>query len=867
MSGERRTSTRKTLRLDYSVFHKTGERVPLELPENFQTDSPESSLGTVSGPSSGLDSIKKDCIMEQNRDKAEALRLKIKRCMAENDVDDLYDITEIEDAIKEVRSLMDSYEDVHDTIRREHADQYVVQFPDYDKQMSDMIGWIKNAKKAIKGKKEVAASKIPDQVAQTRLRLTAQEKLLREKINDEIETFYLEDSFFIQDVEKNIDTIDKYSVEYSALFLSIEEMGEDFLNLFGDKFQTQCDEMNKFARFMKKRVQEVRMTEQKFAFQQQKEDEEAKLDREKTAKIKVCESLFENVKERISLLKQKCVVDLRKASDSSVLDLRKNVKDFDSEFNDVLDRITELGKSYPSQYSETSYMMADLADSKSDLKNSLDVFKSRLEQEICTRDLSEEKIKNASLVGIKLPKFKGYNSSLDFYTFKSEFEKLVATRLSAKLLPDYLKNNYLEGQAFQVVKELTELNQIWERLKQSFGNVTTLLSKKLNDLERGEALSKIKDDEKFVISATRFKNCMDELTTLAEKHDLKNELYHMSTLTKIFHLIGKERQRKIMEHSHKTFTGHIDNEQMWLNIVNHLNREIQVREQIIMFNGPSSNDSSKGKEKTEENLGSKGDSTFIGSSLSKSCAICGEENHVPTVSDKGHVVVNYFACAKFAKASTKERFEILRKKKLCFQCLSPGKKAGHDGPCFDKFRCPNDTHKTHTRGLHVLICAKHKEEEANKKLFADYKAKFITFPSNSHKDFSKNRSLHSSHNAFDDNVEERSIYLLQKIELNSHMFNLMYDNGCGDACFSKRAIDILLPLGKAACTLQGPLILEGVSGLMAVSKHGRYRVSLPLHNGEEVELEGLCVDNVKRLSGLPIGRGRKRPKILCSRQW
>ena len=130
----------------------------------------------------------------------------------------------------------------------------------------------------------------------------------------------------------------------------------------------------------------------------------------------------------------------------------------------------------------------------------------------------------------------------------------------------------------------------------------------------------------------------------------------MSTLTKIFHLIGKERQRKIMEHSHKTFAGHIDNEQMWLNIVNHLNREIQVREQIIMFSGPSSNDSSKGKEKTEENLGSKGDSTFIGSSLSKSCAICGEENYVPSVSDKGHVVVKYFVCAKFAKASTKERF-------------------------------------------------------------------------------------------------------------------------------------------------------------------------------------------------------------------
>ena len=154
-------------------------------------------------------------------------------------------------------------------------------------------------------------------------------------------------------------------------------------------------------------------------------------------------------------------------------------------------------------------------------------------------------MKNASLIGLlKLPKLEGYNSSLDFHTFKSEFETKVAPRLSAKLLPDYLKNNYLEGQAFQIVKELTNMGLIWERLKQSFGNVTLMLSKKLGELERGEALCKIKDDEKFVLSATKFKNCMDDLSTLAEKHGVKNELYHMSTLTKIFQLIGKDRQRK-----------------------------------------------------------------------------------------------------------------------------------------------------------------------------------------------------------------------------------------------------------------------------------------------------------------------------------
>ena len=229
----------------------------------------------------------------------------------------------------------------------------------------------------------------------------------------------------------------------------------------------------------------------------------------------------------------------------------------------------------------------------------------------------------------------------------------------------------------------------------------------------------------------------------------------MSHLTKIFKLIGKDRQRKIMQNSRKTFTGHVDNEQMWLNVINHLDQEIQIREEMILFNGLTfSSDTPEETGKGDEEVsGSESTSTFHSTPQSKTCIICGDQSHVPTVSDKGNIVVNYFACDLFANASTKERFEILRKRKLCFQCMSPGKKGGHEGPCFDKFKCPHDSHKTHQRGLHVLICDKHKEDDENKKLLADYKEKFITFPSNSHKDFSKNISLHSSHNAFDDSVD------------------------------------------------------------------------------------------------------------------
>ena len=58
-----------------------------------------------------------------------------------------------------------------------------------------------------------------------------------------------------------------------------------------------------------------------------------------------------------------------------------------------------------------------------------------------------------------------------------------------------------------------------------------------------------------------------------------------------------------------------------------------------------------------------------------------------------------------------ERFEELKRKRLCFQCLTPGLKAGHGGKCFDKYNCPHTSHRRYQTGLHILICDKHKNEK------------------------------------------------------------------------------------------------------------------------------------------------------------
>ena len=213
-----------------------------------------------------------------------------------------------------------------------------------------------------------------------------------------------------------------------------------------------------------------------------------------------------------------------------------------------------------------------------DAKNALRVLKSKfqddLAQNIADRDLSSEKVKNASILRIKVPKYHGYGSSVDFYTFKSEFEKLISPNIQKKLLPEYLKNNYLEGQAL----EIDEIDKIWKRLQTSFGNVNILLNDKLSEIISGP-LWKVKNDEKLIQMMTKLINGMKELIKLAEKHGIEEALFHQSNLVKIYDLIGKGRQIRFVEQN-------IDKEmtlkQEWQNFIDFLHRELRSKEKLLM---------------------------------------------------------------------------------------------------------------------------------------------------------------------------------------------------------------------------------------------------------------------------------------------
>ena len=91
------------------------------------------------------------------------------------------------------------------------------------------------------------------------------------------------------------------------------------------------------------------------------------------------------------------------------------------------------------------------------------------------RDVTPDKIKNGAGLKIDQPKFSGYDSYNDVYTFKSQFKKIIEPTVQKKFWPDVLKFNYLSGHALTLVEKEVNYDKIWIRLVESFGNSRLLL--------------------------------------------------------------------------------------------------------------------------------------------------------------------------------------------------------------------------------------------------------------------------------------------------------------------------------------------------------------------------------------------------------
>ena len=113
----------------------------------------------------------------------------------------------------------------------------------------------------------------------------------------------------------------------------------------------------------------------------------------------------------------------------------------------------------------TEAKVDDILSSYHNLRKLKDSYAPSVDKEVKSREIIKLEIFKESKLKISLPKFNGYESKLDIYTFQSEFLKIYQRRTPKIMMADVLKNNLLEGPILSLFRSITDINEIWERLK------------------------------------------------------------------------------------------------------------------------------------------------------------------------------------------------------------------------------------------------------------------------------------------------------------------------------------------------------------------------------------------------------------------
>ena len=155
-----------------------------------------------------------------------------------------------------------------------------------------------------------------------------------------------------------------------------------------------------------------------------------------------------------------------------------------------------------------------------------------------------------------------------------------------------------------------------------------------------------------------------------------------------------------------------------MKLIEFLEKDLKVQQQRMSIQ-EKSDEKRDTKQNSDGRQIGKNSVYFTNQSTEKKCYFCEEtDDHIAIAGPRRTEIIQYFSCKKFVEMTPKERFQELRRKRYCFQCLFPGASQStgkhSDGKCQRDFICKNVSHDKYPTKKHVLVCHKHKSKTTTK---------------------------------------------------------------------------------------------------------------------------------------------------------
>ena len=456
------------------------------------------------------------------------------------------DSDELEEKLSETTELGKNFRHVHVEIKSLMDEGYEEAYPEYKDESDRVRNFIRDIKKRLKEKTSDAKN---SKSAELKSSFLIEEAIFSERVDRELKNFEVQTIEDTADLKEGCTRFDSLLTDYYSLLSRAKiALKNDFEMDLKDVFDVIFSKITSRLHEMKIKIKHLNDQKEQSEYEEklrnEKEAHESFIG-EKKFQIKI---ISQEIKSRCEELVSKCdVTGLPTLSDQEIFGRWKNVDKIDSEMRKIFDKLSDLTKLASVCGDEREEMLDEPQKDKNEMLKARNEYTKQLFFIVHDRELTEEKLKHTSGMDINLSVFSGYESKMDIFTFRSEFEKLIQPTTLKRYWVDILKKKYLSGPALILVDKTDIISDVWKKLIEAYGNIKLLLQNKMGSVDKLQNLEKISGDEKLGNAIAKIINTMTDLSNLAETHNLECKLYIGGGLEKIFNVIGETRERKFLQ--------------------------------------------------------------------------------------------------------------------------------------------------------------------------------------------------------------------------------------------------------------------------------------------------------------------------------
>ena len=305
---------RKTTRFDYSVFQSTGEKIP----KISETEK-----------------------MDEFRVKELKIRNDVAYTLDVYDLEDLETIDEVNEALNAMAGLSQEFRHVHVELKNLLDDKYPAEYPNAEKYLDSLSDFVKNARKRIRTLKsqideENAKSEKKSLMSESKVKLKKEMNSVMAKIE------HLNESVDITVIWET-KSVDEYIVKMENFVAQFLDTFEEFKTLCGNDFEREDGIFySNVPSLVNGDIIMAKLLKQKLSVAARNSSNDY-LKKKVTLKA---QSLLSEIESRLEVFSSKIDVDLSTLSDYQILEFSQN-KSVDTEFNEVLSKITDLAALVP----------------------------------------------------------------------------------------------------------------------------------------------------------------------------------------------------------------------------------------------------------------------------------------------------------------------------------------------------------------------------------------------------------------------------------------------------------------------------------------------------------------------------------------